>query len=292
MYTAFLVIPFVLLMIVALVGFVGCTNDFDELGAGGGEAPDSTTYTPPDKPYSGEVVADLPIAYWRLVDADLGEHARDEIGPSPDGTHFGVFNATADLDPTKESINDSDPNVKSIYFNGGYVTIEVAGKPELVMSAFTIEALVVAEWNHDAGDPFVGRVVACSFDESAVTGWALYATDDDYWQGQVGHQGQVYLTPKRQIHLNGLTNHLALTYDGSGWLRLFVDTQPYSSTGVMYTPNTTQPICIGANASPQSAPNSFKGRIQEVALYTFPLTQEQIGNHYKSNTASAVQPNV
>jgi hypothetical protein len=282
--TTVLLAPLVVLAIVALMGFVGCTEDFDELGAGGGEVPG--TWTPPtcDTPYREVVLGDLPIAYWRLVDADLMQEAPDEKGPPPLGNP-GTFNVTAELDPTQQGLNLSDPAAHSIFFDGGYVTVEVAGNPELAPGAFTIEALAVAEWN--AADPSTVRVVASSRDSGANTGWVLYATTDDYWQGQVWAGGQAHLTPKRKIFLNGKTNHLALTYDENGVLRLYVDGQPFLAGVVSgFAPNTTQPICIGAGTAEAPPLNPFKGRIQEVALYTFALTKTQVGSHYCANTAT------
>lgn len=280
-----LLAPLLIIGIVALLGFVGCTEDFDELGAGGGEVPG--IWTPPtcDTPYRDEVLADGPIAYWRLVDADLTQEAADEIPPPPG--YPGTFNLTAELDPTQQSLNLSDPTVHSIFFDGGYVAVDVAGHPELAPAAFTIEALVVAEWDHDAGDPSAVRVVASSHDSGANTGWVLYATTDDYWQGQVWDGVQSHLTPKRKIFLNGKTNHLALTCDQNGVLRLYVDSQPLPPVVVAgFAPNTTQPICIGAGTAEVPPSNPFKGRIQEVTLYTFALSKTRTGEHYCANSAT------
>jgi Concanavalin A-like lectin/glucanases superfamily len=291
----YLLAPLLVLAMVALLGFVGCTEDFDKLGEGGpppdggdgppGEGPGPT----PPTPYQDVVLADGPIAYWRLGDSDKSQPAKDEIGPAP-GDHPGVFNSSnGDLLLQQAGLNSSDPGAPSALFDGGYVSVDVAGKPELATPAFTIEALVAAEWPPaGAGGLAVMHVVASSAHPSALSGWALFATDDDRWQGRVWGGGQVYETPKDQtsVVFNSVT-YLALTYDGNGALMLFAGPAGALADalvqGCQYTVNTTEPLSVGVGLEDSQPLFPFKGRIQEVALYGVALSKTQVADHFQAN---------
>lgn len=278
--------PLIVFALVAVFGFVGCTKDFDAL-LRGGEETGTTTFDPEFTPYREEVLSDNPLCYWRLIDADRTLPAVDDIGsPPPYGGHPGAYNYSADnLLLEQSGLNHSEPTKGSAAFDGGYVSVDVAGKPELAPQDFSIELLVVPEWDHGSGDPFARRVVVASHDPVTGTGWALYAADDDQWQGEVWDGLQHSVTPKAQLYFDGNTHHLALTYDDqSGELKLFVDTTPYSAAGT-FSPNTTQPLCIGAQTAEVPAPFPFKGRVQEVALYNVVLPPGRITDHYNANAA-------
>jgi hypothetical protein len=292
-----LLAPLLVFALVVCFGFVGCTEDFDKLGEGGppppgggdgppeGHPPDGTPPgQPPGMRYQDFVIADGPIAYWRLGDSDLNKPAKDENGPDP-GNHPGVFNASNfDLQLQQAGINLSDPTAHSALFDGGYVSVDVAGKPELATPAFTIEALVVADWPlSSSGQTPLRHVVVASHDPGALTGWALMATEDDHWQGAVWSGGQQYVTTDQNTLVPEEIAHLALTYDGNGVLTLYIDAQPLTTTGCQYTANTSEPISIGVGLGGAQPLFSFKGRIQEVALYQSALSATQVGNHYQAN---------
>jgi Concanavalin A-like lectin/glucanases superfamily len=270
--------PLVAFVVVVLLGFAGCT--LDRRGAPLGTA--VTTY-------EDAVKSSNPIAYWRLVeeDAATGVPARDEIGAPPLGSHPGTFTGTGtELVPGQMSLNLSDQSVHSIFFDGGLVTVDVAGHPELAPQAFTFEALVVAEWSHSGGAPAAVRFVATSGDPAALTGWALYATDDDNWQGAVFDGMQQWVTPKEPISFDGKPTHLALTCDGVDALVLYVDGQEFKAANpVKFAPNTTDPIFIGVGLAGPPTVDPYTGRIQEAALYNVALTSDEIENHVLANVS-------
>jgi Concanavalin A-like lectin/glucanases superfamily len=294
--------PLIVFVIVVLFAFVGCELPTKPTGpdgppGGNGPPPDGGDGPPgegpgpkPPTPYQDVVLADGPIAYWRLGDSDKSQPAKDEIGPAP-GDHPGVFNSSnGDLLLQQAGLNSSDPGAPSALFDGGYVSVDVAGKPELATPAFTIEALVVAEWppGAGAGGLAVMHVVASSAHPSALSGWALFATDDDRWQGRVWGGGQVYETPKDQtsVVFSSVT-YLALTYDGNGALMLFAGPAGALADalvqGCQYTANTTEPLSIGVGLEDTQPLFAFKGRIQEVALYGVALSKTQVADHFQAN---------
>jgi Concanavalin A-like lectin/glucanases superfamily len=270
----FVLAPLVGFVVVLLLGFAGCGLQSGGLGTA------VTTY-------EDAVKNSNPIAYWRLVeeDAATGVTARDEIGVPPSGSHPGTYTASQyELMPGQQSLNSSDQSVHSIYFNGGFVTVDVAGHPELAPQAFTIEALVVAEW--DQGDPGAIRFVATSGDPDTLTGWGLYATTNNTWQGGVFDGTQEYVTPEEPIHFDGIPTHLALTFDGVDALALYVDGQEFKSPDpVKFAPNTADPMFIAVGLAGPPVVGPYTGRIQEVAFYAAALTSDDVEAHYQANVS-------
>ena len=88
--------------------------------------------------YAQEVLADNPVAYWRLGEAS-GTTAVDETG-SHDGTYSGVT-----LGATGLLAGDTDTAVE---FNNSTDYIEVADHADFEVSTFTFECWV----KHDAPD--------------------------------------------------------------------------------------------------------------------------------------------
>jgi hypothetical protein len=281
-----ILVPFCVLALVALFGFVGCDGQPFVPGEG---PPAGTTF---ESTYAEEVQDDQPVAWWRLGDTDLSGAAADQV-PSPPGNHPGKFN---DLDGVLEigqpPLNNTDPTVSSTFFDGGYVSVDVDIE-SLASHDFTIEALVMPLWPSGAPNPDSPsrRAVVASHDPAAGTGWALVAAYDGQqwqWQGQIwgGAQSPPVTTPTRPITFGEKVIHLALTYDhmAGGDLRLFVNPVETPPSPLVETPptagslalNMTGPLCIGAETAGTGATNPFNGLVQEVALYDHPLSPDRI----------------
>ncbi len=76
------------------------------------------------------------------------------------------------------------------------------------------------------------------------------------------------------------TYHVVATYDSGQWLRVFVDAVEVTSfrTGYRLVADDTTPITIGGGLSSGSN-NHFRGRLDEVAVYSDALTPEAIAEH-------------
>src|SRR5215211_3203473 len=126
--TTLLLAPVLVVAVVVLLGFVGCYNGLDE-----GDQTDTTDF-PEKLPYVKHVLDDGPVAYWRLVDTLLDTEpaqANDEIVVPP-GPHHGSLNSLGtNLTLAAWPSFLLGDNSKSMYFDGGYVAVEVAGQPEL-----------------------------------------------------------------------------------------------------------------------------------------------------------------
>src|SRR5215510_4584107 len=99
-----LVIPLGVLALVAVFGFIGCTKDYDALGAGDGDqdggGQDGGRPGGHGGPvfYSEVVDQSGPIAWWSLGD-DVGPLVADKVGTHP-GTYTGsAGSVTPGVDP-------------------------------------------------------------------------------------------------------------------------------------------------------------------------------------------------
>ena len=295
-----LVSPIAILAIVLVVRLAGCT--FDSEG-GGGPAPGLGE----DSDYDGTVLEheDL-VAYWRLGEPDGATTATDQKG-GHDGTfetvtlaENGPGQSAATGSPPVLELGapgqlESDPEHTSVRVDGGYV--EVPFDEALNPAAFSVEAWVVAEWDGNEAlsnglKPF--RTV-CSSREVVggnTRGFTLYAgpkigVEDDgqvYWQAWIGDgsdQWRKVFGPV--VDLNQVT-YLAVTYDGTT-LKLYVngsqdtDGSPSGQEDFDFVANTSSPLHIGMGAPESPTPEfPFKGRLQEVALYSADLDPTVIDN--------------
>ena len=121
-----LVVPLIVLVLVAVLGFVGCTNDYDALAVGPpkGDPPYVDNPTPPAN-YNEFIIASGPVAWWPLTDPEGAQVGMDKIGQGPAGDHPGNYVGTVILGPTRgDSLDDSDPFNKPTRFDGRFVRPE------------------------------------------------------------------------------------------------------------------------------------------------------------------------
>ena len=198
--------------------------------------------------------------------------------------------------------------------NGCYVNVPF--NPKFNPKSFTIEAWVRVDWDKSA--PHTYRTVLDSRDVDPGTGFSIYAKADDglpgvyHWEAAVGNGGTggtgntLATSDEPRITLNdpalpaGVTYYIAVTYDRSSkTLVLYVDGQQRGPkiNSLVYVPNTTKPLWIGAGAPffplrPQ-APGvtagplfPWVGAIQDVAIYNAALASDVILKHYHNGNAA------
>jgi hypothetical protein len=279
-----ILIPAILLGIVGMLCFVGCSLPVEGLP------------NPPFTKYSDMSVLNTLglVAYWPLSDKDDTAPALERMSGIPSNyidqttapslyswPPFNLPNPT----PGNPDIHSADAGMGSILFkqsgivkgdtvqpeniagiitpcvvvNGCYVEVPFVPKL-LVDTSFTIEAWVRVDWT--ANDPDAWRFVVDARDFPG-KGFGLFAKTDDNqphvyrWTGVIGNGGPD-VTGFTGIASDELTItlgssdpvYLALTYDGlNQTLTLFVNgDQQKQMTGVPYMPNTVQPLWIGAGA--------------------------------------------
>lgn len=223
--------------------------------------------------YSEQVLADGPIAYWRLGDSGAAG-VRDVTGNGHDGVIVG--GAT----PQAEGLIAGDPDAAT-RFDGatGYVTI--ADHPSLRLPGpITLEAWIVAEsFTNPGGEPFQ-RIVNKGFDQSS-SGYVLAVTrnetaDSAMLRFETEGLNRLHFTGT-SVLLPHMIYHVVATYDGSE-LRLYVNGALDASTDA--TGNLiahSHPVVIGRR--PDGA-RYWHGRIDEVAIYDQALSAARIAAHH------------
>ncbi|MFO0618078.1 MAG: LamG domain-containing protein [Polyangiaceae bacterium] len=223
-----------------------------------------------DDAYVAAVTADTPIAWWRLSEA-AGAVAKEEIA-GRDGAYGGALMLGAA--PPFASTSD-----KAVRFLGGQVTVD---HPELAIydAASSIEAWVRAdtidtnhrgivdiEWPAMMTDKQGYRMYLVTFSGVAkVTYGRTLATMDQDMTIDYPNDGQYH--------------HLVGTYDGGTTICIYIDATMNCQTRPKVTlSNTPMNVVIGARTfGPTTA--SFRGSIDEVALYDKALSAARVKAHF------------
>lgn len=224
--------------------------------------------------YADEVLADSPVAYWRLgagstdVDDSSGNgHTLSKIGTPTevDGLLIGDANKARDF-----------PGNSSHY----YQAADHADFDFLGTSNFSIEAWV----NLDVADTTFRRIVG---HEDASNGWALGVRSGTgfFFFRIAGGVGET-LAFNPGAGLTGLTYHIVGTYDGTN-LRIYIN-------GVLQNTSGTVTTSMAATANtvrfgPFTGSSFADGRFDEIAVYSTALSGTRILAHYNAGLGAVVE---
>jgi hypothetical protein len=219
--------------------------------------------------YRAAVIADSPVAYWRLD--DTGSAAVDAMGHA-DGTYqgsctHGVAGALAGDPDTAVALDGSSCEV-------------VLPDPGSLLEFTGTQPYSLEAWIDDAAVTTGFRVVFSK--ESRMTGPVDgYAMVDSptgaYFERAVSHSAP---TTMPATHPNGQYVHLVGVFDGSAFV-LYTD----AVAGIAYADGSAMPAytadgLIGADLDG----DHFAGSIDEVAVYGHALTAQQVATHYQIAT--------
>jgi len=298
-----LLIPVALFAILSMCLLVGCGLDSSGLPGGRGEKP-------PPKPYKKFITEtnDL-VAYWRLGEPSGSLTAVDELG-----NHHGTYKTAAPVAgidtpdgasaPAPGTVDLAQPGViagepgTSVIFNGGYVEVPHVDD-KLDPPEFSVEAWVVPLW--DQAERAFRSVVTSRDDVSGQAhGYVLCATplsgdpDNQYrWEAWAangtGSGLDANTRAEGDLVVFHAATHLVMTFKGAD-LKLYVDgTLRGQAPATGFAPNTARPLRIGAGATELEPPANifpFNGQIQEVALYSRALTEQEVATHFFHNPES------
>ena len=199
------------------------------------------------------VLADGPVAFWRLGDAG-GTTAVDATGHGYNGTYVGGVSPLAS-GPSNDGAAEFDGQ-------GGHVSVPDA--PALNPKQFSIEAWV----NYQDHPGLIQQAIV------KVGNYILW-----YLGGEIRFSTYNSVSPPTAALPVGVWTHVVATFDGNNTARLYFNGRLVDGpkvTGAFQS--TGEPLEIGSSLYPGYT--TWKGGIDEVALYDKVLTPEQIQAHY------------
>lgn len=229
--------------------------------------------------YSSEVLADSPLAYWRLGEAAPSTTMADSSGNGRDGTYTedDILGATSLL--TGDSDAGINPQGVTGALNNGHGTIASASWMDV--TSITLECWIRLDGAQS------NRALLSRF--NAGQDWLLWI------DASSKIAARFYNTSGSQVNIAWSTTpstsviyHVVATYQ-SGQARLYIDgTQVDSSTALT---GNLRAAANAINVGTYQDSNSFRfnGTIDEAAIYSGELSSTRIGDHY---TAGSTVPPV
>jgi hypothetical protein len=224
------------------------------------------TPAPVPSAYRSAVLADTPLAYWRLGET-TGIVAADQLG-----AHHGTYANNPSLGRPGALFGDPDT---AVGFDGISQYVQVLSDAALNPSTFSVEV-----WARPTGGAGTYRGAMAS--RFYPQGWSLYLAAGNAWEFWLNSGTGMISVAGGTSALNAW-QHVVGTFDGTT-ARLYVNGVAVASgaVGAAYQPQARNPLEIG-----QSEPGSnffFPGQLDEPAVYGRALSVTQIQNHYRVGT--------
>lgn len=211
--------------------------------------------------YSEAVLADNPVAYWRLGEKS-GTQAVDASGNGHDGTYQG--NPTLGV----PGLLTGDPDT-AVQFDGVDDHVEVPHSESFNLQQLSLEAWVRPDLSSNGG--IIEKTIG-----GAVNTQYLLFQEGPLWRFRI-QKGEYVSVDVNSNSPAGVRTHLVGTFDGTD-LRLYVNgvlAGTLNSPGAIHT--GTGVLRIGyLNA----LDFQFEGTIDEVALYAHALSPDRIRAHF------------
>jgi autotransporter-associated beta strand protein/parallel beta-helix repeat protein len=214
--------------------------------------------------YANEVLADNPLAYYRLDDPLGSETAADDSGNHQTGAYQG--GVTTGVDGALP--HDSDT---AALFDGSTGLVSVPDSTALRPQHVSLEAWIYPDPSASSNNYHAIAVKTTSSSWSDGYGLAIYP------DGMLHFFVNNYYTNVAAPVTSGQWSQVVGSYDGTA-LRLYVNgilisTLPYSTA----INNSTQPLLIGNAAGNYP----WKGALDEVAVYGAALPAARVLDHYQ-----------
>lgn len=230
--------------------------------------------------YSAFVMADRPVAYWRLNEL-AGEVANDYSG-GHQGAYLGVI-----LDQPGVIADDFDT---AALFDGASGKVEVPYSPDINPAVFTVEC-----WAKVLGGAGGYRSPLTSRDDTPSGnghGFIFYAAADNSWQlwTGTGNTASPWAMVTGPAIVEGEWAHLVAVYDGTNQ-SFYVNGVLAGRTATTVMVNTARMLRIGAGQTENPTGTFFfNGLIDEVAIYDTPLTANRVALHYAGSYGVTTPP--
>ncbi|HZR16079.1 MAG TPA: LamG-like jellyroll fold domain-containing protein [Verrucomicrobiae bacterium] len=223
---------------------------------------------PPTNSYEATIVADSPEAWWRL-DEPVGSSTMFDAMGRHDGTYVGSGITLG----SPGAIANGATNTAAT-FDGTDGFGDVPYSSDLNTSDFTIEAWAFIT------DESLPRAVISTYDTTSHRGIFFKANPDATWETDVGLSDAAiwYFIPTGPI-ASGRWSYLAATFSSAGEFE-YIDGQQVAGPYINFSHNKKFDFLIGAVGTNWQGIARWKGAIDEVAVYKYGLSPQQIQNHY------------
>jgi concanavalin A-like lectin/glucanase superfamily protein len=228
----------------------------------------STAATPTTPPsYRASVLADHPVAYWRLNEA-TGAVMVDASGNGNDGTYAGAVT----LGQPGALTSDGDT---AVGFNPTGGAASVASTTSLQVNPVTIEI-----WINKRTDTEYGAYVSKNLAPGAGGGTGWFQLLNDHHNGRLEFrvtEDNPTLVSSKILDLH-TWYYVVATYDGTT-AKLFIDGKLDSSVAVAaIAKQTVDPLYIGRRAD-----GLFNDAVlDEIAIYPAALSSDRIAAHWRA----------
>ena len=241
---------------------------------------DSPIPPPPTLSYVKEILADAPVAWWRLGEAQGAQTVADETVYGRDGRAVGTPTFGA-----KGAVGDGNMAMQANPRSDDYVSVP-ADSQWATTTSFSLEwwgaplkdqSSVLPGFMISGRPDVTGDGWGISWD---VSGKVVYKRDNrEYASGTALQGGPAIATDPPTYH------HYVLTYDKTALtLRWYVDGQAaLAHPGVSFAAwnGASHPLLLGRGEQSSAL------RIDEPMVYDKALTASRITDHYKAGTASS-----
>lgn len=218
--------------------------------------------------YSAGVLGDDPVLYYRLDEMPGNTVAHDLSTTGDNGTY-----SSTGVSLGVPGLISGDPDTAAL-FSGGHVSIPDNASIDFVNKPFSIEA-----WIDPSSFGFFLRI----FDKvgaSTPNGYGL-----DMTSAGIRMTGSVNLFAPFAFQ-EGQTYYVTATSDGAGTGNLYIDGNLIDS-GVYLSANPfTSPASIGDSGNSPGC-CAFDGVIDELAVYNYALSPQQVDAHYTNGAVTA-----
>jgi len=254
--------------IVAWLSCAACRFDFDARTSDGSVARDTPVGDSARDAYYDAVMADHPVAYWRL--GDRAEVAKDELA-----AHDALFSGGFTEGQTGALVASSNSATAFDGATGEAQTTHAISFPN--QQPFTVEIWV------DETTQIYEHYLTC---EPRVLGmpqdgYALLQSGSGVMFERIPNPGQYDQTDTAVIPVDTWT-HLAGVYDGTT-ITLYIDGIAHQTAPAPEPADDfDSPVFLGAHVEGAY----FAGSLDEAAVYDSALTEAQLANHYKIATGN------
>ncbi len=220
--------------------------------------------------YARAVLADAPLAFWRLGEATVDETARDATGNNYDGTYQG----NVQLGKPAAFAGESDASAE---FSGDRQAIGVPfmGEVQTRTKSFSVEAWIRPEQYVD-----FQRVLSAEWNVNG--GWGFGMAGERLVFTTFGIKD--YMIPQQRITLRQWT-HVAAVFDAQFDVSFYVNGELAGKVEGTQGPGPTRDV-VGLGANPSGGQEYWHGGLDEVAYYARELTPAEIARHYQSAQAN------